>query len=138
MIRYPNAAGNKEFIFFTSFNEFERQVNKLKPRTCLIVFHDKQLPLRGIVNDVFINKALAMVPDGDEYLLIGLTLTVIGAASWYSYNTGESHEDLLEDMHDEYGHIMAFGPYPEWLYDSETVISALIPDPDGSVIPGAY
>ena len=117
-----NAGGNKEFLFFTSFIDYERQVNELEPRTCLIVFHDKQLPLRGIVNEEFIDKALAMVQDGDEYLLVGLTLTVIGAASWYSYHAGESHEELLEDLHDEIGHLMAFGSYPEWPYDSETEI----------------
>jgi len=34
------------------------------------VLRDKQLPIRGFVNDDFISKALDQIPDGKHYIII--------------------------------------------------------------------
>lgn len=72
LIRLPDAAGNKEFPFFASVPAFREQLALLPPLTCITVFRQQQLPVRGIIDDDFIAAAMASVPDGQEFLIASL------------------------------------------------------------------
>ena len=78
---------------------------------------------------------MALVPDGAEFLVVGLVTVRDGTMSWYPKSAGETHEELRESLRDQYGERVAVGPYPPWLED---VTSAVIPNPDGSVTVGVY
>lgn len=140
LIRFHAAAGSKSFEFFCSMDGFTKRLQGFGPRTCITVFRDRQLPLRGKVDEEFIRQALALVPDGSEYLVAALERTTIGKRSWFHDAAGESHAELLEDLRRDYcyGKQIAVGTYPPWLEDNEAVISAVVPDKDGSVTAGAY
>jgi hypothetical protein len=138
MIRFSAAAGSRSFEFFDAFDAFRDRLDQLPLRACVTAFRDQQLSLRGRVDAEFINQAISSIPGRTEYLLVDLELTTIGKASWYRYAAGENHEELREDLEDHSDCLVALGPYPRWFEDNESVISAVVPDPDGSVHTGIY
>ena len=72
LIRYSRAAGEKSFEFFTSFERLRKRLEELKPETSVTVVRERQLPLRGCVDDEFIRKCLNSVQAGSECLLRNL------------------------------------------------------------------
>jgi hypothetical protein len=139
LIQYSAAAGNKGFEFFTSMPSFSSRMAELAPRTCVTVFGDQQLPVRGFIDDTFISALLAHVPDGAEYLVAGLEIKHYGKCSWPDFSSGEGREELRAYLADHRGDLVAAGVYPPWEAGlDECVIWAIAPDPDGSVVAGSY
>jgi len=138
LIRYHAAAGSKSFEFFNTYEAIQERIRNLSSRTCVVAFRDQQLPVRGTVDSDLASTALANIPDGTEWLAVSLHLTKMGAASWFHDVAGETHSELREALEDNAGKVMAIGPYPPWLEDSETAISAVVPEPDGNVVTGIY
>ena len=140
LIRFHASAGAKSFEFYHSVDAFQGRLQELPPRTCITIFGSRQLPLRGKVDEEFIRQALALVPEGSEFLLVALKRTTVGDGSWFHNAAGESHAELLEALRDDNcnGKEIAVGTYPLWLEDNEAVISAVVPAKDGSVTTGAY
>jgi len=135
LIRYSHCAGARSFEFFATLDAFREMLRSQAPRTCITVFAERQLPLRGVVNDEFIHQAQLLIPDGTEFLLAGLDRNRFG---WYAFHSDEKHSELLEILKAYCGERVALGPYPPWLVDSETVVSAVVPYPDGRVECGVY
>jgi hypothetical protein len=138
LIRYSRAAGNKSFEFFTTFEHLRERLGELTPKTAVTVFRECQLPLRGCVDDEFIEKCLNSVQTGSEFLVLRPTPRTSGNQSWFDYGAGESHEELREMLEGLRGEPVAVGEYPPWLEDSLNVISAYVPEHDGSVRKGVY
>jgi hypothetical protein len=138
LIRYSHAAGSKAFEFFSSFETFSERLGQLPHLACVIVFRQPQLPIRGIVDDAFIARCLQSIPDGTEYLVTETVQRVAGQMSWFHYAEGLSHAELRDDLEDCCGAPVAAGIYPCWFEDSETVISAVVPDEHGVARLGIY
>jgi hypothetical protein len=140
MIRYHAICGARAFEFLHSLETFERTLQDIPPRTCVIVFRDRQLPLRGRVDEGFIHRAREMMREGEDFLIDDLEKTTVGAASWFDNAVVETHDELLKWLRDgaRYGKAVACGPHPPWLEDNNAVISAVVPNEDGSVTAGAY
>jgi len=140
LIRFHASAGAKSFEFFESMDAFKNRLDELQPRSCITVFRDRQLPSRGCVNEEFIQKASAAIPEGAEFLLVVLEKVTIGRASWFHDAAGVTHDELVEELRHDYcyGKQVAVGHYPPWLDDSDSVISAVVPNEDGSVTAGIY
>jgi hypothetical protein len=138
LIRYSQAAGSKDFEFFSSFQSLANRIRELPPLTCVIAFRQTQLPLRGIVDDDLIASCLNSIPDGSEYLMLELGRRVYGRASWFRHRAGESHAELREELEESRRVAVAVGLYPPWLEDTDDVISAVVPDEHGVVRAGIY
>jgi len=138
LFRYPYAAGTKEFVFFSSFQNLKEGIRPLPTRTSVVAFRKPQLPLRGIVDDQFIARCLSNIPEGSEFLITETVRRVYGKMSWFHNSGGVSHAELQEELADCRGTSVAVGLYPPWLDDSDDVVSAIVPDEDGVVRPGAY
>jgi hypothetical protein len=140
VIRFAGGVGSKSFGFFTSIDALIRRINELPPSASVTLLAERHLPIRGHVDDGFIQRALASIRDGDEWLIVCLDQIKMGAASWYHDYAGDSNEEMVTELRDEYcyGNRVAVGQYPEWFEDSETVITAYTPNPDGSATVGAY
>jgi hypothetical protein len=138
LIRYSGAAGSKAFEFFPSFEKFSERLGQLPHLACVIVFEEPQLPIRGVVDDAFIARCLQNIPEGTEYLVTETVQRVIGQMSWFHHAEGVSHAELREDLEDCRGAPVAAGIYPCWFEDSETAISAVVPDEHGVARPGIY
>lgn len=140
VIRFAGGAGSKSFEFFQSIGAFVARVEGLPAAACVTVLAERQLPLRGIVDDEFIGRARNAIRDGDEWLVVCQERITVGAASWYHDCEGNSNEELEAELRDEYcyGKLVAVGWHPDWLEDSSTVITAIVPNADGTVTVGAY
>src|SRR5215469_9535310 len=92
MIRYTRAGGNKSFEFYTSFDMLLKRLRQLQPGDNVIAYRKPQLPLRGFVDDAFINKCLMDIPDGTEHLLVETVRRTAGSMSWFHEGSGETHE----------------------------------------------
>ena len=138
LIRYPYAAGNKSFEFFRSKEVFWERLVQLPKRTCVTVFRQPQLSLRGRVNEEFIGTALAQIPDGTEFLIAGLEEISYGRATWFQFLSGETHLELTEALRECWNEKVAVGVYPPWLHDNDEVTSAIVPEEDGAVVCAAY
>jgi hypothetical protein len=138
LIRIRCGAGAKDFEFFPSYEALKNRIRELSPGTCITVFKQPQLPLRGVVDDNFIAKCLSNIPDGSEYLIVETKLTIAGRASWFHYGSDVSHATLREDLEESRGIPVAVGLYPPALDDTNDVIHAIVPDEDGVVRAGPY
>lgn len=138
LIRFPNMGGAKSWEFMTTFEQYEQRITQLQPRTSIIVFRNHPLPLRGVADAQFIEHALAMMHSGNEYVLVGLDLIERYGFTEYPTFYIDTQAELRESLADSFGQRMAFGPYPDWLQDGEFVISAYIPDVDGTIHGAAY
>lgn len=138
MVRYSHACGGKSYEYFSAFLALAERLRQLPPRTCVIAFHQPQLPIRGVVDDKLIDACLAAIPNGSEYLLVETIRRTLGGTSWFRDRSGETHEELREDLEDSRGFPVAVGLYPPWLEDNDEVISAVVPDEHGVVRVGIY
>jgi hypothetical protein len=59
LIRYSRAAGDKDFEFYKSLATLQERLHQLPAETCVTVFRNPQLQLRGTVDDEFIGKCLS-------------------------------------------------------------------------------
>jgi hypothetical protein len=137
LIRYTRAAGNKSFEFFTSFAALSERLHQLRPQTCITAFRRAQLPLRGVVDDIFIDACLRNIPDGSEFVVVETVRRTAGQYSWFHDEAGETHEELRESLEASRGSPVAVGEYPPWLEDSPDMISGYVPDEDALLGPGS-
>jgi hypothetical protein len=137
LFRYSHAAGSRDFEFYSSFQVLADRIKALAPLTSVIAFSQPQLPVRGVVDEAFIERCLREIPDGAEYLIVETTLRVYGRVSWFHHNAGESHACLREDLQDCLGAPVAVGLHPP-LDDTDVTISAVVPDQDGVARSGIY
>jgi hypothetical protein len=138
LIRYSRAAGDKSFEFFTSFAALSERMHQLGPQTCITAFRRPQLPLRGVVDDAFIDACLRNIPDGSEFVVVETVRRTAGQYSWFHNAAGETQEELRESLEASRGSPVAVGEYPPWLEDSPDVISGYVPDEDGVARTGVY
>jgi hypothetical protein len=138
LFRYPYAAGNKSFEFFSSCRALFDRLSELPQRTSVTAFKQPQLPLRGVVDDRFIETCIRSIPDGSEFLLVETTRRVYGRASWFHDADGTTHAELREALEDSRGSAVAVGLYPPWLEGGPDVVSGYVPDEDGVVRLGVY
>ena len=139
VIRYPNAGGNRDYEHCVDADVFLKRISNLSPATSVVVCRGDHLPLRGIVDDAFV--ALATIPDGDEWLIVGQLPVNYGVAWWFPTANGDTHAELETDLRDDtfFGQSVNAGVAPPWWEgDCDTITSAYVPNPDGSVTPAAY
>ena len=138
LIRYSHSAGAKDFEFHNSFEALSKRLTSLPGRACVTAFKQRQLPIRGVVDNDFIAQCLNQIPEGSEYLVLDSERTVRDQYSHFYWTAGETHAELREELLDLRNRRIAVGMYPPWLYDNEEVISGVMPDENGETMTGAY
>jgi hypothetical protein len=78
LLRYAYCAGGRDFLLINSIDTFRSLLANPTGRMHVVVYRGYQLPLRGVVDDDFIQRALAFIPENDEYLILGLDHQCIG------------------------------------------------------------
>ncbi|MGH9522817.1 MAG: hypothetical protein ACRD3E_09825 [Terriglobales bacterium] len=137
-IRFSRAAGSKSFEFFTSFDAFSERLQELPQQTAVTVFRERQLPLRGVVDDAFIRECLNKIPDGAEFLVVETQQRTAGGQSWFHHTAGETHAELSNGVEDSRDRFVAVGVYPVLDCGTADKVNALVPDQNGVLSPGCY
>jgi len=138
LVRYSRAGGSKSFEFFSSFPALRARLAQLKAETSVTAFRKPQLTLRGRVDDEFIGKGLSLIPAGSEFLVLETDPRMATQQWLFHHEAGESTDELQRVLEELRGRLVAIGEYPQWLRDSPDVISAYVPNQDGSVKVGVY
>ena len=138
VIRFSHSAGDRSYEFFRDVDSFRSRLRDLPPSASVIVFRDRQLPLRGVVDDQFVAQAKRSV-QGKHWTVARTSLITKGAASWYHNTDGVTLVELEEELRDAFcwGQPVAVGEEPDW-HNSERTIHATVPAPDGTVKRGIY
>ena len=138
LVRYSRAAGSKSFEFFTSFTALRERLTQLKAETSVTAFRKPQLPLRGRVDDEFICKCLSFIAAGSEFLVLETDPRMATQQWLFHHSAGESPDELRQVLEGLRGRQVAVGEYPQWLKDNPDVISAYVPNQNGTVKAGVY
>jgi len=138
LIRVRCGAGSKDFELFCSFEALLSRIYELRAGTCVTVFKQPQLPIRGVVDEAFIDKCLSNIPEGAEYLMVETVKTFAGKASWFHYGSDVTLAGLRDDLQESRGRPVAVGIYPPVLEQNDDIIDAVVPDADGIVRAGPY
>ncbi len=138
LIYYSHAAGSKSFEFFQSAPFLLERLQQLRPRTLVTLYKQQQLPLRGHVDEAFMEAAHAQLPPAAEYLIAGLDPVTYGGQSWLRFDAGEGHGELRDALNGFVGERVAVGAYPALDDEDGQRLSAIVPAGDGAVIVGVY
>jgi len=138
LIRFRCGAGSREYRLFSSYPSLLAMIKDAPAGACITVFRAPNLPLRGVMDEEFIKKCLAVVPEGAEYLMFETVPTVAGKHSWYHYGSGESLAELKDYLEQSTGLPVVVGYHPSMSAGPDEAIDGVVPDIDGTVRAGPY
>jgi hypothetical protein len=134
--RYSKMAGARYYFWFKKFDTFRAQLDLFPSQTDVIVFRDNQFPLRGIVDESLIGQALNLIPDKTEAMIAG---SLEPPDSRVSIWAADTHTEMLDVLQDKKAEPASIGFYAPWHEpDNESMISAVVPLPDGTLKRGVY
>jgi len=136
VIRYAYGAGAKDYLFIQSPQELQALLGTLPPRSDVIVFRQRQLPIRGIADNALLDQAITAIPDGTWWFLLCRDGE---KPSDFSSAGDNSHQALKTAIAEHQGRYVAIGLDPPFHEpDGAEMQSGLIPLPDGSLQTGPY
>jgi len=139
VIRFNASAGNRSYEFFRSVESFRDLLSKLPEKSSVIVFKRPQLPIRGVVNDNFIENAIQSLPAATECTIVRTSRITMGSRSWYHNIELNNLVEIEQELRDSFcwGHPVAVGIEPDW-HDLEQTIEGVVPNGSGVVQRGIY
>jgi hypothetical protein len=138
LIEYSRAAGSKSFEFMNSIGAFTERLAQLTPASRVTAFTQSQLPLRGCVDDRFIEDCLRQIDEGSEFLVVETAPRNAGSVTWFHDEAGTSHQELMDALEDSRGRTVAAGSYPQVVTDGVSSVTAYVADGSGNVQVGVY
>ena len=134
LLRYPNSAGNRDFVRCVNGGEFDALVASQRAKTSVIVIRNCRLLKRGIVDEAFIDFTASSLPNATgDWLLIGSC----NDKTLGDWTFCEDRAELRGNLRDRVGLETFIFAEPDW-FDEIDTISAYVPDADGIARPGAY
>jgi hypothetical protein len=106
-------AGDRDYLLCHSpsdFATFCRETASYVPTASIAVFRSPNVPLRGVVDDRFIEQALALIPENTEALVLRLTTP----GPLLHGNACDTHVELRAELQDLARERVAVGLFPEW------------------------
>jgi hypothetical protein len=129
------AAGLKLWALVRSREDLVEFIRSGQPRSSFVVFLRREVPLRGTVERDLIRRAIDLLQQHRELLLLELD----AAGGIVDDTSLEDAAEVEAWLAEREGRQVAVGRYPPfWLDDGDEVIGAYCPDPDGVVRSGAY
>jgi hypothetical protein len=146
MIRYSRSAGAKDYYALRSEADFRSLVGSLTPNTSLSVFFRAAFPIRGIANEETAKQVVELLqrlhddPGEDSWGAVDIVI-LDGPESWLDHahvaclTSPREVSDWLE-RHSS-ANIVA-GQFAFWHDNGDDVVTAYLPDTDGTVGGGVY
>jgi hypothetical protein len=91
----PHSGGSGFFYVLNTYAQYEHLMVNAKPGSISFILRDKQLPIRGIVDDGLIENALKQIPDGEYYAVIE---PCVYPNSFVYLGDGNTHSELKNDL----------------------------------------
>ena len=136
--KFHKGGGSTSYEFFSSIEQLKSRLSELPSKTKVIVFEEKQLPIRGKVDENFVGNVLKKHSEGSDWVIVCTSKISMGSQSWYHYYPTNSSKELEEELRDSYcwNNEVACGHEPSWVDDK--IVEAIIPLEDGSIETGIY
>jgi hypothetical protein len=107
---YPRSGGSGWSYLLTSPPDLNHLVEQARDGGYFFLLRQQQFPLRGIVDDVFVRQVIATIRDGDDYLITDLAVYPQHVSF---YGDGQTHKQLLADLHELRGVMVGVGREPD-------------------------
>jgi hypothetical protein len=103
IIYFPHSAGLQDIYFVESLPELRKVLSEQTfPEIRISIFREKQFPLRGQVNNSFIEQALKSMADGKRYTIIKFR-KYPNPCEWVDDSeSSQQIKDALENLKDEF------------------------------------
>jgi hypothetical protein len=129
----PHSGGGSFSYFVQSMPSFRNLIAQQDwPEIEITVFRNKQFPLRGIVDDSFINQALQHIPDRQSYTILCLKDNYSHAYGYH--DSGNRHESMKIQLEEVRGQDVVVGqdpierykPEKAWKYHDEVFVVSVL------------
>ena len=107
---YPRSGGGGTFYLLTTANHLDQLVQHARDGALFFFLQQQQFPLRGSVNTAFIEQVETAIAEGEWYLITDLA-TYPQALAFHG--DGNTHEQLMRDLHELRGETIGVGRDPE-------------------------
>ncbi len=87
----------------------KRRIADLEPGRSLSLIKDFYLPIRGIVDHEFIDKALQYIGKNEEFIVLGLEYKDVDRGIKPDFERGDNHAELVEMLNELSGKRIALG-----------------------------
>jgi hypothetical protein len=91
----PHSGGSGFFYVLNTCAQYEDLMANARTGSISFILRDRQLPIRGIVDDSFIENALNQIPDGEYYTVIE---PCVYPNSFVYLGDGNTHAELKSDL----------------------------------------
>lgn len=112
MLWFHAAGGTQHHWLPNSFDHFISILNSVHGHCSADVYRHPHFPIRGIVNDDFIQQALAGFPDGEDWFLMAFEQENDPRIT--SAEGDKSHVALVEKLRRHVGKFVVIGPDMHW------------------------
>jgi hypothetical protein len=106
---YPHSGAGGTFYFISTTADFHDLVHQARGGAIFFILRHQQYPIRGLVDDAFIQDAVANIPDGTAYEIVDLAVYPTALSF---YGSGDSHHELREDLDQCRGVFVGLGKLP--------------------------
>jgi len=133
LIHYPSSAGNRDYFYFTTFENFQDFLSQRKAKERLFIFKATDVVKRGKASEEFISEVVDSLeqPKNTDWLII------FPPGNYDRWQYCEDMQELLQELWEYQDQQVVIMEDP--LYQaSEDMVIAYVPDSDGVVRPGVY
>lgn len=106
----PHSGGGGTWYMVSSYTSFKEMVAKAPSGAVLFILREQQFPIRGIVDDALITRALDEIEDGDEYAVVQREFYPTALSD---LGNGYRRAELLADLEECRGKLVCLGKEPD-------------------------
>lgn len=136
MTRYAKSGGARDYFVIANYSDYRILLSSLPAMADVIVFRQRQLPVRGIANSDLLEKAITTIADGQSWIIVILSEQDHGKVLdiW----DGQSHQEMVRIFHELTNTYIAVGEDPPFEgEDHPDMQSGIVPLADGSLQRGS-
>ncbi|MBK9054865.1 MAG: hypothetical protein IPL78_29355 [Chloroflexi bacterium] len=109
------AIDRNQYALITSMKALQEMILDAPEKSMIFVYQEKQLPLRGIANETFLESALHMIQEPEDYLLLDMSAQTQEKQNYFHSDTSWELRGMFPDFLNKN---VAFGKMPlAHLYD---------------------
>ncbi|MBP6821844.1 MAG: hypothetical protein KA368_09885 [Acidobacteria bacterium] len=122
----PHSGSGGDFMIIRSIPEFNHLTEHAQPDSVIFVSCQNMLPLRGIVNDDFIDEAKTMFAEGPDFVVVK---PAYYPDRFTQIESGNTHHELQNILNGFIGQLVWIGldfKFPDFYWQPDYTVDAII------------
>ncbi len=127
-VYYPHTAGEQYLYLLRTVQDFEQLVSKARSNAIIFVLRNMQFPIRGIVDDNLIARALELVAPTEAYDIVS-PVFFPEKVEYLEESGSTTRAQYLQDLENLRGKVIFTGKaavMPEWYWEPNPAENSLI------------